>query len=330
MQGFEENEVSKRAFGGTEITKRSLAKLVPEELSREFQIIPSRFREIQEDKIRIYWMHDLAEDPELIHLKEENSRNRFHKFIFNCNWQLNNFTTKLGFPLDEKVKIIETPVDPIPLVQKDKDKVNLIYFSTPQRGLEILVPVFEEIAKNRPNVHLNVFSSFKIYGWEEADKNFEPLYNRIRNHPQMTYHGFADRETISEYIQKSHILAYPCIWEETACRVLIESMSAGLICVHPNLAALADTAAQLTSSYQFVSDINKHAQIFFNNLNHAIDVVNEEKVQNYLRFVKAYTDRRFDPNMIASQWEYTMTELKNQYQTIESRKIPGKVFIYRT
>jgi len=330
MQGFEENEVSKNAFGGTEITKRSLAKLVPEELASEFQIIPSRVREIEEDKIRVYWLHDLAEDPELSHLKEENSRNRFHKFVFNCHWQLNDFITKVGIPLNEKVKVIETPVEPIEFVEKETDKVNLIYFSTPQRGLEILVPVFEELAKTRPNVHLNVFSSFKIYGWDDADKQFEPLYDRIRNHPQMTYHGFSPRETLTEYLQKSHILAYPCIWKETACRVLIESMSAGLICVHPNLAALSDTGAQLTSSYQFMDDMNKHAQIFYANLSHAVDVVHQEQVQNYLKFVKAYTDRRFNPSMIATQWENMMTDLKNQYPTVESRKIPSQTLIYRT
>jgi UDP-glucose:(glucosyl)LPS alpha-1,2-glucosyltransferase len=330
MQGFEENEISKNAFGGTEITKRSLAKLVPEELASEFQIIPSRVREIQDDKIRVYWVHDLAEDPELNHLKDASSRNRFHKFVFNCNWQMNDFVTKLNMPFDEKMKIIETPVEAIPYMEKDKEKVNLIYFSTPQRGLEILVPVFEELAKTRPNVHLNVFSSFKIYGWEEADKQYQPLYDRIRNHPQMTYHGFSEREVLSEYIQKSHILAYPCVWKETACRVLIESMSAGLLCVHPNLAALSDTGAQLTSSYQFMEDINKHANDFFLNLCHAVDVVNEDQIQNYLRFVKAYTDRRFNPEMIASQWENMMIDLKNQYQTIDSRKPPGQVLIYKT
>lgn len=330
MQGFEENEISKNAFGGTELTKRSLAKLVSEDLSNEFQIIPSRLRDIQEDKIRIYWLHDLAEDPEINHLKNENSRNRFHKFIFNCNWQLNDFHMKLSIPFDEKVQIIETPVEPIPLLKKEKDKINLIYFSTPHRGLELLVPVFEEIAKTNPNVHLNVFSSFKIYGWEDADKQYESLYDRIRNHPQMTYHGFTPRETLVEYIQKSHILAYPCIWQETACRVLIESMSAGLLCVHPNYAALSDTAAQLTFSYQYNQDYKKHADIFYSNLTQAINVVNEEQTQNYLEFVKAYTDRRFDPKTIANQWETMMLDLQNQYPTIASRKPPGQMFIYKT
>jgi len=53
MIGFEENEVSKNANGGTEITKRLVAKFVPEKLANEFQIIPSRVREINEEKIRI-------------------------------------------------------------------------------------------------------------------------------------------------------------------------------------------------------------------------------------------------------------------------------------
>ena len=330
MQGFEENEISKNAFGGTEITKRSLAKMVSEELASEFQIIPSRFREIEKEKIRIYWLHDLAEDPELLHLQSENSRNRFHKFVFNCNWQLNDFNTKLGIPFDEKVQIIETPVEAIPWYEKETDKINLIYFSTPQRGLEILVPVFEELAKTNPNIHLNVFSSFKIYGWEEADKNYEPLYDRIRSHPQMTYHGFSPREKLTEYIQKSHILAYPCIWKETACRVLIESMSGGLICVHPNLAALSDTAGQLTLSYQFMENVNDHARIFHSHLAHAIALLKDKQTQDYLKFVKVYTDRRFDPGMIANQWENMMIELKNQYPTIESRDLAKQQFVYKT
>ena len=65
MQGFEENEISVNSQGGTEITKRSIAKLIPEELSNEFQVIPSRLREVNEEKIRIYWQHDLPEDPEV-------------------------------------------------------------------------------------------------------------------------------------------------------------------------------------------------------------------------------------------------------------------------
>src|SRR5579864_799689 len=144
MTGFEENEVSLKAHGGTEITKRSISFLIPDKLQQEFQIIPSRLRQIEQDKIRIYWVHDLPQDPEVNHLKNKSSRDKFHKIIFNGNWHLNECVNHLQIPRDDKIDIIETAVDPIPYVEKPKNEINLIYFSTPQRGLELLVAVFDE------------------------------------------------------------------------------------------------------------------------------------------------------------------------------------------
>ena len=332
MQGFEENEISIASNGGTELTKRSIAKLIPSDLANEFQIIASRVREINEDKIRVYWQHDLAEDPEVNHLKNESSRNRFHKMVFSSNWQLNDFNTKLGLPLNEKIQVIETPITPFEYKPKEKDVINIVYFSTPQRGLELLVPVMEALSLKHNNIHLHVFSSFKIYGWDEADKQFEPLYEKIRNHPNMTYHGFAPQEVLKEHLLRAHILAYPCVWKETSCRVLIESMSAGLLCVHPNLAALPDTSGGLTSMYQFQENPNIHANIHYQYLDNAISVVNNDDVQNYLKFVKAFADSRFNLPKITSQWEHMMQDLFKQYPTVESRKLISSkpMFSYRT
>jgi UDP-glucose:(glucosyl)LPS alpha-1,2-glucosyltransferase len=331
MQGFEENEISLKANGGTEITKRSIAKYISEELANEFQIIPSRVRDINQEKIRIYWQHDIADDPEVIHLKDQNSRNRFHKFVFSSNWQLYDFNIKLGFPLNEKSLVIETPIDPFPKVEKQFDKIRLIYFSTPQRGLELLVPVFEALSnKYGDRIHLDVFSSYKIYGWEDADKNYEPLYEKIRNHPNMTYHGFAPQDVLREHLLKAHILAYPCIWLETSCRVLMESMSAGLMCVHPNLAALPDTSGGLTSMYQFNDNPNKHANIFYEYVDHAIGIIQTEQAQNYLKFVKAYSDTRFNLEKISGIWKNFLENTLKEYPTLESRKIPSKLFVYKT
>jgi glycosyltransferase involved in cell wall biosynthesis len=259
MVGFEENEISENANGGTELSKRSIAATLPEELLNNFQIIASRVRDLDEKKIRVYWQHDLPEDPEVKHLSDSSSRDKFNKFVFVSNWQLNEFNLKLGLPLNDKVIVIENPITPISFKNKPTDKINLVYFSTPQRGLEILIPVFEKLAEKYDNIHLDVFSSFKIYGWEDLDKQFNPLYDRIRKHPKMTYHGYADQETLRSRLAESHILAYPNIWKETSCRVLIESMSAGLMCVHPNYGALPETSAGLTSMYQFDENKNQHA-----------------------------------------------------------------------
>jgi glycosyltransferase involved in cell wall biosynthesis len=244
---------------------------------------------------------------------------------------LYDYNVKLGFPLNEKTLVIENPIDPFPKVTKEFDKIRLVYFSTPQRGLELLVPVFETLVKKYGDkIHLDVFSSFEIYGWQNSDKSFEPLFDRIRNHPNMTYHGYTEQSVLRNHLLKAHILAYPSMWLETSCRVLIESMSAGLMCVHPNLAALPDTSAGLTSMYQFNEDVNKHANIFYDYLDHAISVVESDKAQGYLKFVKAYADTRFNVEKISGQWKNLLSNTLLEYPTVQSRKVPSKLFTYKT
>jgi hypothetical protein len=62
--------------------------------------------------------------------------------------------------------VLESGIEPAPesCLQKDNDTIRLVYTSTPQRGLEILVPVFKYLTERHKNIHLDVFSSFKIYG----------------------------------------------------------------------------------------------------------------------------------------------------------------------
>lgn len=328
--GFTENEVSIKSQGGTEITKRSVAELIPQELSDHFQIIPSRIRDLNEKKIRVLWYHDLAEDPMYNDIRSEDFRAKLHAHVFSSNWQLQEFSTRLDFPLDMKTSVIETPVVPFKYAPKNPNEVNLIYFSTPHRGLELLYPVVDALAKVHPHIHLHVFSSFKIYGWDDADKQFEPLYEKIRQHPNMTYHGFAPQEVLREHIQQAHILAYPSIWKETACRVLIESMSAGLMCVHPNYAALSDTSGGLTSMYQYSTVPNEHAQTFYQYLDNAIQVVNTDPIQQYLRFVKAYADNRFNLDKIAGIWEYRMQQLLEKYPDEAARKFKSRILTFNT
>lgn len=328
---FEENEISAKSMGGTEMVKRGLAERLPEGLADDFQIICSRVRELEEDKIRVYWLHDLPEDPETNHLKKESSRERFHKLVFCGHWQYNQYVTKLEIPQDDRCVVIETPIQPIPLVEKPKDTINLIYTSTPQRGLELLYPVFEKLCEKHNNIKLHVFSSYKIYGWDEADERYKELFDKLDNHPHIINHGFKSNDQVREQLQQSHIFAYPSIWSECNSRSLIEAMSAGLMCVHPNLAGLSDTSGGLTFQYQFDQNVNKHANKFYHALDHAIDVIKDEEMNNYLKFVKMYADSRYDWKKIVGQWEDTLNALKFGYSSLESRsfkKDEGPIFHY--
>jgi len=326
---FEENEISIKSSGGTERMKRGVAERLPEGLIDPFQVICSRIRELHNDKIRVLWVHDLPEDPELAHLSTQSSRDRFHHFVFCGNWQYYRFQHHLGFPYDLKSSVIETAIDPIPYKPKTFDKIRMVYTSTPQRGLELLVPVFEELSKTHPNIHLDVFSSFKIYGWEEADAKYEPLYQRIRNHPQMTYHGFAPNDVVKKTVQDAHIFAYPSIWPECNSQALIEAMSAGLLCVHPNFGGLIDTSGNMTMQYQGTADMNVHANIFYQHLNEAINSVVKPEMQNYLQSVKGYADSRYSWGRCIGTWTNLLESLKEKYPTEESRSIPSERFVYK-
>ena len=330
MSGFEENEISVKSNGGTEQTKRMVASYLPEGLANDFQIICSRVRKIEEDKIRVYWLHDLPNDPETNHLKDASSRNRFHKMVFCGHWQYNQYLNLLNISPNDKCAVIDTPIVPIEYKAKSTDQVRLIYTSTPQRGLALLIPVFVELAKTKKNIHLDVFSSFSIYGWDQADDQFKELFEICKTHPQITYHGYASNDAVREAQQQAHIFAYPSIWQECNSRALIESMSAGALCLHPNLAGLSDTSGNLTSMYQYEEDHNVHANKFYHLLNQAIDVVHKDETQNYLRFVKQYADNRFNIVKIAGQWENLLVSMKEQYPTVQSRYLAKKTFQYST
>jgi len=328
--GFYFTEMQKKSNGGTEQTCRMIESNLSPEVLKDFQIIPSRVTELLEDKIRVYHCHDLAHDPEIAHLRDQSSRDRFHKIVCCGNWQWNQYHTHLGLPYDAKTVVIETPIEPIPYMEKPKDKIRLIYTSTPQRGLGILVPVFVELAKRYPNIHLDVFSSFSIYGWDQADDPYKALFDICKTHPQITYHGSQPNDVVREHLQKAHIFAYPSIWQECNSRSLIEAMSAGCMCVHSNLAGLSDTAGGMTSMYHLEEDVNKHAAKFYHILDNAIRMTHQENVINFLQFVKQYADVRFNIRRIAAQWNDLLTSLASEYPTVESRALPKQMFRYKT
>jgi UDP-glucose:(glucosyl)LPS alpha-1,2-glucosyltransferase len=291
-----------KAQGGTELMNKALYERVDNDLLEQFNIIKSRVREVSEDKQNILWLHDLWADPEAQHLKDPESRAQFSRLVFVSNWQLGTYNMGLGVPYHESI-VLKNAIDPISLTEKPKDQIRLIYHTTPHRGLQILVPVMEELAKiHGDKIHLDIYSSFKAYGWEERDEPYLDLFERAKNHPNMTYHGFQPNETIRRALQKAHIYAYPSIWQETSAISVIEAMSAGCEVVCPNLAALPETTAGFATMYQYSEDMNFHANVFVNHLHQAILNHRDENHQRKLLFAKNYIDNFYNWEVRAAEW----------------------------
>ena len=203
---FERNELNKNSHGGTERMMEQLYRDLPEELLSGFQIIPSRVRELDDSKRRVLFLHDLAQDPEAKAAVELNGGwSRFNRLVFVSHWQRNQFITTYPTIPWSQTAVIPNSIIPIERHEKPRDKINIIYHTTPHRGLNILVATFEELYKTNKDIHLDVYSSFELYGWKERDAEFEELFNRIKAHEGMTYHGFKPNEEIREALKKSHI-----------------------------------------------------------------------------------------------------------------------------
>lgn len=227
--GFDVNEISKNSKGGTELMREGLEKRLDPSLIEDFQIIPSRVRELDETKIRVLWLHDLPGDPESDHLRN-GGHDKFHQLVFVSNWQMQQYVAYYNIPWSKCI-VIENAIVPIEreLIDKPKDKIKIIYHTTPHRGLELVVPVFEKLYETHDNIELDVYSSFKIYGWEQRDTQYAELFERCEKHPKINYHGTVPNEEVRKAVGSAHIFAYPSIWVETSCISLMEAMSAECI-----------------------------------------------------------------------------------------------------
>lgn len=299
-----------KAQGGTELMNSALYERVDNGLLEEFNIIKSRVREVSSDKPNILWLHDLWADPEAQHLKDPESRKQFSRLVFVSNWQLTTYNLGLGVPYHESI-VIKNAIDPIEYKEKPKDQIRLIYHTTPHRGLQLLVPVMQELAKIwGDQIHLDVYSSFEAYGWKERDEPYLELFEQIKEHPNMTYHGFQPNNVIRKALQESHIFAFPSIWQETSCIAAIEAMSAGCEIVCSNLAALPETTAGFAQMYQYSEDMNYHANVFAYFLNQAIKNHRDEQNLKKLLFQKNYTDNFYNWDVRAAEWTGLLQALK--------------------
>ena len=306
-------EETPKAAGGTELMQKWLFSRLDPELRDYFQWIASRKRKL-EDKPRLFWVHDLAQDPEVEFLKEQKNMLDFEKIIFVSNWQQYQYGVYLGVPYDHGV-VIQHAIDPIPKHDKPKDKISCVYMSTPHRGLELLLGawrVLKETNKSEvvQNAELNVFSSFKIYDRPHMDEQYRHIYKQANDMEQVNYHGTVSNNKIREELEKNHIMAYPSVYMETACISAIESMSAKCMVVCPNLGALPETCANFAWMYGYEPNPEKHIAVHAHILGKAIENYWATETQTLLTLQKSYFDMFYDWELRMNQWNTFLKSLQ--------------------
>jgi len=254
-----DTNLSRNAKGGTEQMRDRLLRNVRPDLLEKVTIHLSRVRpeNIVDGIPNIFWAHDLANDPESKILADGGYR-KFAKIVFVSYWQRDQYMLMYGIP-HSHCTVIENAIEKnFTPHERSVDTVNFIYHTTPHRGLHLLYPVFDALCKRYDNLHLDVFSSFEVYGWKERDKPYEKLFDLLKKHPNITYHGARPNAEVLDALDKAHIFLYPCIWQETSCIAMIEAIRSDVLVIHPNLAALPETASECTHMYDFTENVQDH------------------------------------------------------------------------
>ena len=339
------NELNEKSRGGTEAMVDGLLSRVDKGLLEGLQIVVSRQREpLLDDKIRIFWCHDLPGDHESAQILGEKDSagkpvgwKKFDKLVFVSHWQKQQYINWFGIDhsrcivmqnaiVPSKVEDIKKP-DP-------KEEIRVIYHTTPHRGLDIAYAAVNSLVNDHPELKFHVYSSFEIYGWAERNKEYEELFKAIDGHPNMVYHNTVSNEEVRQAVNESHIFGYPSVWPETSCISLMEAMSGKCVCLHSDLAALPETAANWTYMYGVQEDRRKHADLFSSCLDQACHMLKNEPADLPTRLsgMKSYADLFYNWDLRKVQWEQFLLSAREakptpvrQLETFEADE-----FVYKT
>ena len=168
----------------------------------------------------------------------------FYDFVFTVGrWQGETFVRHLGLAA-ERLFVTRNGLEPRnfpPPPGWEGRACNLVYSSTPFRGLDVLLDLFPHVRREVPEAELHVFSGMQLYGLsdEEDRAGFGPLYDRARQEG-VVLHGPVRQAELASFLARSRLLAYPNTFDETFCIAVLEAQAAGLPVVTTAAAALTE------------------------------------------------------------------------------------------
>lgn len=236
-----ESRLSQNAKGGTEMMRDRFLRVVDKKFYSNCAIHFSRPQKYHKN-LNIFYAHDLPD-------KDFMRQPRFDAYVFVSNWQRDLFINQNHYVTQENSYVIENAIEhQYPNWHRSNDVCRLVYHTTPHRGLEKLLPAYLKLReKYGDKIHLDVFSSFEIYGW--SDENYQGLLDRVKSSEGITYHGYKPNKDVLKFLsQTASVFAYPSTWLETSCIAMIEAMACGVFVVHPTFGALTETGMNLSMS----------------------------------------------------------------------------------
>ena len=297
-------KINNESLGGSENQLRLLLKHLPDESFKDINLILNNTNHdlIEKNKINVLWMQHFVNQEETKKLGSKDYVNKLDYIVFNSNWNFEKFQYQFKIP-ESKSLVIKNAIEKIDFHEKPKDKINLVYHTTPWRGLIHLLKVFKRL--NLQNTELNICSSTIIYGKKFDSilgKKYENIFEECKNTKNVNYLGFVENNKIIELLKNMHIYSFPSIWPETSCISAIEAMAAGCEIVTSNLGALYETCTPFATFVGFDSNFDNFEKKYQKALENSVKNFWSKENQKKIRFQQEVINLTYSWNVRSKEW----------------------------
>ena len=295
-------------YGGTEIQLEYLHKYVSKDLLDKVNIttsIPEK-TPLLIDKTNILWVHNSYDQPNLYPwFKNKLNHRKYDWYVFNSHWTYEKYRMIFDIPTDISL-VIKNGFDDDLIIKtefKPKEKLKLVYTSTPWRGLDVLLSAMEQIKTDK--VELDIYSSTQIYGdafKKISDNQFTALYDKAKTIKNINYKGYLNHKELMKILHTYDCYVHPSTFEETFCVAAMESLAAGLVVVTTDLGALYETCAEFPVYVPHQNNKKLLASQFaavIDKLSVMMNDVDETK----MKFQQQYYRQFYHWNVIKTYWE---------------------------
>jgi glycosyltransferase involved in cell wall biosynthesis len=190
----------------------------------------------------IFWCGDACDQPALKNFEHPALQQSIDLILCVSNWHRTSFIEQFDLPPDKVVATRNgfSPEFVPPPQPRSWDRC--AYSSTPFRGLEVLLRMFPRMRERTPSLTLDVFSSMKVYGWDEhVDRQtFGAIYDAAAQ-PGVTWHGSVAQPLLLNHLAQTGLFLYPNTFAETSCMAAIEAQACGAVVITTAKAALSET-----------------------------------------------------------------------------------------
>ena len=305
-------KINSECFGGSENQLRLLLKYLPDKNFKDINLILNNTDHdlLDKNRINVLWMQHFVNQEETKNLGSKDYINKLDYIVFNSNWNFEKFRYQFKIP-ESKSLVIQNAIEKIDFKEKPKNKISLIYHTTPWRGLVHLLKVFKNL--DLDNVELNVCSSTIIYGKKFDDifgKKYQNILEECKTTKNVNFLGFVNNNKIIELLKKVHIYAYPSIWPETSCISAIESMAAGCEVVTTNLGALYETCTPFGTLISFDKNFDNLEKKYSKALSNSVKNYWSEKNQKKLKLQQETINATYSWEVRSIEWKKFFDEAR--------------------